>query len=325
MKKLLLNFVALLVITSAKTQNNFPLPTDNPFWTEVHGMLWSCYTIGIHGYCEGYYCQCTMPVYYKSDTTINSVNYNRLYTRGVCYGVYAGGQPPDGCPFSFNFQNPEVLFATIRQDTLNKIVYILDNNLESILYDFKNIKVGEDYPQTFNNIHPDTLVVVAQDSLLQGNIYVKKWNLGIRNNGTISDSGFVSIIEGIGSTFGIVANLMPPFENSDHLVCFSKNNVVLYPDSAYNCDKTVNISNLITSPVFSVYPNPASNTLTIVTANASKGTGMLRISSATGEEILRKEIKAINNTIDISMLKCGVYIVQYSNERIIETVKFIKE
>ena len=57
--------------------------------------------------------------------------------------------------------------------------------------------------------------------------------------GVVSDSAFVCIIDGIGSSLGIMANLVPPFENGDELLCFSKDNVVYYPDSTYNCDKTV--------------------------------------------------------------------------------------
>lgn len=325
MKKIYLLIAGILIIISVKGQKNFPMPSDNPFWTEEHGMLWSCGIPAPTGYCSGYYCACTMPVYYKSDTTINNLNYNRLYTRGICHAIYPYGMPPNGCPSSFSYQDPESLFATIRQDTLNKIVYILENNTETVLYDFKNIKAGQVYPQTYTNIQADTLVVVQEDSILLGNEYVKKWDLGIRYNGTITYSGFASIIEGVGSTLGILANLIPPFENSDYLQCFSMNNIVLYPDSNFNCDKTVNVAELSAITELSVFPKPAKDFLTITTGNVVKGKSFIRITSVTGVEMVKMEIEDSHTSVNISFLRKGVYFVQYTDGNTIETAKFIKD
>ncbi len=324
MKKLQLLIVGLMFTTTIFAQMNFPRPSDNPFWTELHGMIWSCSTSGPHGVCSGYYCQCTTPIYYKTDTIINGTIYNRLYSRGICNAVYLG-TPQNGCPFTFNYENPETIFAIVRQDTINKIVYIWDYNSEKVLYDFKNIIVGNDYPQTYNNISSDTLVVVSEDSILLNNRYHKKWDLGIRQNGSINSQGFVSIIEGVGSTFGIIATLSLPFENDDEMICFSLENNVIYPDSSFNCDKSVSINNPPKIQELKIFPNPVVDVITIQTDFSPSLKSVISIMTSTGQVIIQKEITKNEMKLNLASLPKGFYILQIKNDNIITIRKIIKQ
>lgn len=326
MKKFRLIIIGLMFSATISAQMNFPSPADNPFWTELHGMLWACSTAGDYGTCDGYYCQCTTPIYYKTDTIINGTNYNRLYSRGVCNAIHAGGQPPEGCPFTFNYNNPESLYAIVRQDTLDKMVYIYEDNQESILYDFKNIIVGSYYPITYNNSNmQDSLYVVSEDSILLNNVYHKKWELGFKENGNIFNQGFVSIIEGIGSTFGIKSLLTIPFENSDQLICFSNNNNVIYPDSTFNCDKTLSINTTPVSNDINIFPNPVVDYLTINTNLSSNNKSTISIMTTTGQEIIKKEVSENEIKLNLSSLAKGFYILQIKNENIIISKKIIKQ
>lgn len=322
MKQFFLFLFSIFAFLSVNSQQNFPLPSENPFWTESHASLWTC---TYSDQCGGYYCECTTPVYYKTDTIINNMVYNRLYSRGVCHALWAGGPPVGDCPYIFDYSNPETLFAIIRQDTLNKIVYLWDYSKDTILYDFKNIIVGEPYPSTYNNPIQNNLIVVSEDSLLLNNVYVKKWNLAMNFEGVISDSAFVCIIDGIGSSFGIMANLTPPFENGDELLCFSKDNIVYYPDSTYNCDKTVEINETAENQSFSVYPNPVLSILTVETDYAYKNSCFVKIFSAAGTEIIKREINSSITNIDVSQLVKGFYIVQLVNGKSVQSKKFVKE
>ena len=326
MKKFILLIISSFFSVFGQAQGHFPLPSDNPFWTESHGQLWSCSYQGTHGTCDGYYCECTMPVYYKSDTIINGTTYNRLYTRGICHAIYPTGQPSAGCPFTFDYADPERLFLTIRQDTMNNIVYVRDMGTDVILYDFNNIHVGQDYPNTYNNQSADTLVVVYEDSILIGNTYSKKWDLGIKSNGVISDSAFVSIIEGIGSTFGIAATLKVPFENNEDLLCFSKNDVALYPDSTYYCDKTLEIEEINREDYyFTLYPNPTIDFLNIKINSKGPIKGLVRIFNVNGMEVYKRSINEKEVQIDVSFLNKGVYFVQFINNNELKTKLFVKE
>jgi hypothetical protein len=67
------------------------------------------------------------------------------------------------------------------------------------LYDFDNLVVGQLYPQTFNNMDCPQILVMAYDSVvLNDGLYHERWVLGSNS----IDSGFVSILEGMGSAMG---------------------------------------------------------------------------------------------------------------------------
>lgn len=320
----LVGLTLFVFANTAKGQKNFPLPSDNPFWTEAHGSLWSCDYYGTNGWCYGYYCNCYMPVYYKSDTIINGNKYNRLYTRGICNADFTT-QPDEGCPMFFSYQTSETLLATIRQDTLNKIVYIRDNNKDTLLYDFKNILVGQDYPKTYNNpsLYNDTVVVITEDSIILNYTYYKKWDLGIKSNGSISQQGFASIIEGIGSTYGILSTLHPPFENGDQLLCFSMNNIVIYPDSTYNCDKTLEVSENTKKQNISVYPNPAIDIVFINYPETKKA--KMQVYDLIGKCVLESYLTKGTNDIDVSKLSEGIYVIHVTGDNWTLQSKLIKE
>ena len=322
MKQIFTLIFLLSFFFHGKSQENFPLPSEHPFWTESHAQLWAC-TFSFE--CGGYYCTCITPVYYKTDTVINNSVYNRLYTRGVCDEIFAGGPPPYGCPFTFDYTQSESLFAIIRQDTANKTVYLWDNVKDTLLYDFKNMTAGLPYPPTVNNPMQNNLLVVSVDSVELNNVYYKKWNLGINWEGTTTDSAFAYIIEGIGSSLGILANLVPPFENSDQLICFSENDVSIYPDSTYYCDKTVNVIEKSENQFFKIYPNPTEDNLTIETDFIFENSAFIKILNTNGKVLDNLELKQAKTDIKLAGYPSGIYFVQIVNGTFIETLKFIKK
>ncbi len=78
----------------------------------------------------------------------------------------------------------------------------------------------------------------------------------------------------------------------------------------------VNLNNQIT-----VYPNPASNTLTINQINANFS---YKIINLQGQEILNGELKKPFSSIDISKLEAGSYIIGLTTETGIFWKKFVK-
>jgi hypothetical protein len=194
------------------------------------------------------------------------------------------------------------------------------------LYDFKNIIVGNDYPACYNTrFLQDTLVVISKDSILLENGYHAKWDLGIKQNGSVNFPGFVSIIEGIGSTFGIIAPLQIPFENQDELICFSMDNNVIYPDSSFNCDKSVSISNLPKFQEFNLFPNPVVDFLTIHFDYSPSLKSTFCILTPLGQEIIQEEITKNDMKVNLSSLPSGIYMLQIRNEKTITIHKIIKQ
>jgi len=312
------------------SQRIFPLPSDDPFWIEYHWQVGTCGIWGEHGYCNNYKCQCTYPIYYKTDTIINGHTYNRLYAKGVdCGGLWWMPPPEIGCPYYFDYSLPEFLFATIRQDTINEVVYINEGtNYDAILYDFKNIHVGQPYPQTYNNYQSqgDTLWVISETMVQVNGENYTKWELGIKRNGTILFPGYVSVIKGIGSTYGILANMRFPFESEtgDELKCYSKKDSVIYPYPAYDCDKFVNIKELITLEKVKTYPNPCENHIIIETNLIPSRNDYYKIYSSIGNVVKEGLLTEYSTLVDVSNLANGVYLVQLFQNRPVETIKFIK-
>lgn len=311
MKSILLFLTGLLFSTIIQSQVLFPSPQQNPFWFEEHGSLWSCGC----GPCDGYYCTCQSPIYYSTDVTIDTTVYHQLVSRGICHAIYAGGMPPYGCSYSCNWLESESQFALIRIDPLNNRVYILENNIEYLLYDFGAMAIGQPYPSTINNLLGDSLRVVSVDTIALGTQNVRRWQLGISNSGTITDSGFVAIIEGIGSTYGLLATLVPPFENGDQLLCFSKNDSTMYPDNATICDKTVSLTNNKSEKKINISPNPARNTATIsIDFECSNCT--IAIISAEGELVFNDFFDGNQYQIDLQCFSTGLYFTTISSNRI---------
>jgi photosystem II stability/assembly factor-like uncharacterized protein len=73
-----------------------------------------------------------------------------------------------------------------------------------------------------------------------------------------------------------------------------------------------------------IYPNPASNTITIETS-AIPTQSHLSISNLNGRELITRQITQPKTQIDITSLPSGVYFVRLTGERTVEVGKFIKQ
>lgn len=316
--------ILIIYSTRSHAQLSFPSPSDNPYWIERHGGLWSCSTTGIYGDCSGYFCDCTMPIYYKNDTLIGNTTYNQLFTYGVCSAFIVQGPPPQGCPSGFYFSQSEYLIALIRRDTVENRVYVRIGNQEELLYDFNAMDVGNIYPRTYTNTMQDTLVITDVETMNVNGKQYKKWQLGIKQNGTIAQSGFASVSEGIGCSLGLLSIIMLPFENVDQLLCFSLNELSLYPDSSSYCDKTLDIKKTITSHL-TIFPNPAKDYITIeLPQNNESCENLITISNTTGKVVLRDCFSLKSRCIDIRHLPAGLYIVQVENKKSVTSKSFVK-
>ena len=72
----------------------------------------------------------------------------------------------------------------------------------------------------------------------------------------------------------------------------------------------------------SLYPNPASNRLNISAANTIQNA---EIYNVLGKKVMNVTINKTSESIDISNLASGVYMIKYNIENSIGTAKFIKQ
>lgn len=106
---------------------------------------------------------------------------------------------------------------------------------------------------------------------------------------------------------------------------------VAYSDASYSYKATVmkydSVYAGISEPqvsTFSVYPNPATDKITLETAGTIEGCKLVLINVA-GQELISQQVSERKTVIDITTLPSGVYFVRLTNERMVKVGKIIKQ
>jgi hypothetical protein len=97
-----------------------------------------------------------------------------------------------------------------------------------------------------------------------------------------------------------------------------------YQSDCFYVPVGINMPEQSESRFFTIYPNPATSMITIVTSILD-GNPLFTIFSVNGEKVIEKLLGYIETQIDISTLQPGFYFVQLQNEKMIEVKKMIKE
>ncbi len=230
----------------------------------------------------------------NGDTTINNLVYKKLHTpfidrnmSGMCNVSDTGYR------------------GALREDQTNKKVFYIkpQETAEQLLYDF-TLSVGDSIKGVLDMGMRET--VNSIDSVLVGNTYRKRWNINTCYN--------ISIIEGIGSTYGFFEASpgcitdMPDYT----LTCFQGDSTATFPASSSNCQTITSITNnnLNTAPI-SVFPNPTKGEINI-DFNDRK-IKEVRLFNLLGERIETRD--AINtNRLTIDNLPVGTIMIELIGE-----------
>ncbi len=289
MKKITTLLFILFALNSIQSQNYHPLVNAHSIWEEVDIR---CPTISqpcIYTY---------MNYSILSDTTI--------YLNQKAYKV-------------LQTYNPNI-YALIREDTAKKVhLYLPDNNGifsndtgEFVIYDF-NLNIGD----TMITNHFNTSII---------NIVTDKDSITLNGESRVRFTikrpfyGFTYYwIEGIGSDMGLLGNYYIPFEGSHELICYHHLTLDYISPQFTDCKGYLGIKENNLQPI-SISPNPATDKLTV---NVTERILQLSIYTLTGKQI--KTYRDIDNTIDISELPDGIYLLQLQTETGITYRKFIKQ
>ncbi len=283
---LLIIFLFSSIISKSQTWIYHPMPDSNAVWNfeainpcpQIVN-LFQDFSITISG-----------------DTTINGLTYHKLFTPHVIES-YSG----TNCSSTFAGYK-----GAIRQDTILKKAYIVkpNYNTEQLLYDF-NMQMGDTVKGVIASISVDADTVISIDSILVGGSYRKKWNI---TNG-------ISIIEGLGSTYGLVQNstagLIGTFSNFS-ITCFSQNGASIYPNNTISCPliTSLNTLNEIVKEI-KIYPNPSKG-IFLVDYNGLEIKEII-LNDLFGQLILKENT---SNSINLSIdnLKTGLYILTVTDK-----------
>jgi hypothetical protein len=98
----------------------------------------------------------------------------------------------------------------------------------------------------------------------------------------------------------------------------------------YNSSGRSHISKVVSARVNSaafsinVFPNPASDQITIVTTPAT-GKGSIQITDVSGAVVQTEVTNGLQTVVNISKLPAGVYFVKYKDERNVQSIRLVKQ
>lgn len=316
-----LPLIFLLFSYAANAQSSVyhPFPEDSVVWRlDCGGLGFSCNCTCTGGVCVN---ESQRQYYYDGDTVINTLSYHKVFMDDFNMDYWQGPafcQP--GCNSSPHFYSSTASYVgALREDVAQKKVYFFQpfTSGEQVLYDF-NLNVGDTLGPTMLNITNFNRVSVI-DSVLIGSEYHRRyWLWDINNpNWTPQDSGYVALIEGIGSTFGLMEYLVPPFEFQCSMACVSIDSVTVYPMNGTTCNwLTAGISVPGDEKlIFTASPNPA-NESTMISWNGNFSE--IAVSDVTGRQLaVFRDIpqKENDNQLELDMITwpAGIYLVKGTN------------
>ena len=262
----------------AQTSVYHPFPDSNAVWREWR----SGWNSGINGEVWNY--EETL----AGDTLIGGLTYKKILETGATlmnsnpwtyyYNTYKGG---------------------IRQDTSQRKVFFIlpTSSTETTLYDF-NLSVGD----TIHSYNYPWGIVSSVDSILIGSNYRKIFR------GTKG----VDFIEGIGSTWGLLHQVLSYLNHQNEFYCFTQNGQTIYhPDTTQSCAVPTGIGELYKNILFAIFPNPTSG---IFTLSSSEKISTVEISDVLGKQVYEKQVRSPKEEIDLSSQPKGIYFLKAQDE-----------
>lgn len=295
MRRLLL-IPALFSIISAtgQTSTYHPLPDSGAVWN-----------FSVAGFCFWGFATDFYSIRIDGDTLINGTVYHKLSTPFVVHNSCA-------------YVNPGYKGA-FRNDTMNRKVYYVapNSSVDSLLYDF-NLQPGDTVRGLLGCCLSPSLVQ-SIDSVQVGTSYRKRWVL---------DCYSVSIIEGVGSTYGLV-NPVPGCFAVDlpdySLDCFSDSSGNLYPSAVSACQLIDYLTDLqANTPRFDIFPNPALNEVHFKTSHT--GPAVVEVRQPDGKRLISQLIdfsQPDELKLSVDGLSAGCYTISISSSEFLMSRKLI--
>jgi hypothetical protein len=274
--------VAAICIKIGLAQNYVQMPVENAIWSEYY-LVYDNIDPDIYPYY----------IIENGDTVINNLTYHKIFKSNDTV-IDFSGDSYTGC---------------FREDS-NKAVYFLpqDSINEVLMYDFSK-QVGDtlEIPATqLWKYETLSLIIYKIDSVeIEGNFrkvtHFTEW-----------PTNELCWIEGIGSNMGFLYSFYSyGIGEGPELNCFTHNDVFIYqnPESwLSNCFVFTEIKDQKYIELeMKIFPNPAT---TFITIQIKEGIPIEQviIYNHLGQKVL--EIKPVNNTVDVSKLKPGMYFLE---------------
>jgi hypothetical protein len=204
---------------------------------------------------------------------------------------------------------PYVVIDTVPNFLLrsaDKKMYVKFNTAaEELLYDF-DLDIGDTLPATYVNV-PHSIYVVSVDSIQTQNGSYKIFGLGGETMAT-------HLIEGVGSTEGLIEPLTFTLDYMPELTCYSQNDTAYYPAvQPGNCDLHVGLEEEDISGSISVSPNPFTLDTRIEVPESWKNSRFF-VHDAYGRQLRAiSDFEGTSLTLHREELPAGIYMLRLTN------------
>lgn len=303
MKTIINNICFLCFSSLCYSQTYQSFPSDSAMWKE-----WAYEVDASHMDSWDY------QYFIQGDTIISGMTYHKVLKTGTFYQSSAAS-------YGYNYVNQYT--GGIREDN-SKHIYFYPPlaTSEGLLYDF-NLNLGDTLGYWMNNDSPDNWVS-SVDSVLIGAQYHKRYFISGDTTSSIGRN-YVALIEGVGSTFGLLGRLIPVFESESHLVCFSRDGIMQYNDgTTTTCNPVIiNVSENKREIDIKIFPNPTRGEFYITSKTNEKR--HIKMFNILGEQVYSIETQQEQKLINISQLPKGFYTVQIQQKQEVVLEKIIVE
>lgn len=261
-------------------QDYHPIPEENVYWVVEH------YDTSLPcGYSELYY------YYLNGDTVFQGKTYKKLYKKILELSCNVVTYPLD-------------FIGGIRQDTITRKIYCSLNylgNQDTLLYDFA-LSLGDTLNMPLLDMSGTPQIVDRIDSVqLLDSSYRRTFHFapGV--------SGSDSLIEGVGSRFGLLEPFDYGISDFKILRCFKANSILLL-GSGTQCTIINDVNNSLSNFNIQLYPNPTSDDVFINSINGILG---FTLYSLEGRVCLKRVLNYETEFgIDLKNLYQGVYFIE---------------
>jgi len=223
------------------------------------------------------------------------------------------------------YSQPDIVYSSNDYDFSNFTYNCADNSIYGIVREMTTIQMPNAPSGVFiqhsrlGKIDPATGIVTRVSQTILPNLYYS-----VTAGATIDPSTNTfycsdnTNLYGISTVTGIAVSTTPLVFENGNFVNFIANTNDCSGATASRLDPNLSNTTLDLKKNFKIYPNPVSSILTI---QSEKSIDTIEVFDAIGRLVLTKKS---TNTLDVSSLQSGTYLMKIGSQNSIESIKFIK-
>ena len=223
------------------------------------------------------------------------------------------------------YSQPDIVYSSNDYDFSNFTYNCADNSIYGIVREMTTIQMPNAPSGVFiqhsrlGKIDPATGIVTRVSQTILPNLYYS-----VTAGATIDPSTNTfycsdnTNLYGISTVTGIAVSTTPLVFENGNFVNFIANTNDCSGATASRLDPNLSNTTLDLKKNFKIYPNPVSSILTI---QSEKSIDTIEVFDTLGRLVLTKKS---TNTLDVSSLQSGTYLMKIGSQNSIESIKFIK-